>query len=254
MGALRRPFQGVLNILRFNWHVYVLALGIVTILAAASLRLEGPLRLVVVTTVVAIAAMTLTSLLVSCYVYDFSGLYRLDWLDAIPRHPGARMLNIHAGFDETSPILRARYPEAEWTVMDFYDPVKHTEVSIRRARKAYAPAAEDIRVSTHKLPVSPGSIDVAFVLFAAHEIRDEGERCAFFSELGRVLKPQGKAVVLEHLRDGPNALAYTVGVFHFVGEKAWLASFAQARLRVVRRIKPNPLLTCFILEANGNAS
>jgi ubiquinone/menaquinone biosynthesis C-methylase UbiE len=138
--------------------------------------------------------------------------------------------------------------------MDFYDPAKHTEISIRRARQAYPPAAEDVRVSASGLPIPANSAEGIFVLLAAHEIRGEPEREAFFGELRRVLKTGGRAVVLEHLRDVANALAYTAGVFHFIGEKTWLASFERAGLRIVHKIKPNPLMTCFVLERDEAAS
>jgi hypothetical protein len=32
MGAIRKPLQGVTNIIRFNWHFYVIALAIVSLL------------------------------------------------------------------------------------------------------------------------------------------------------------------------------------------------------------------------------
>ena len=93
-----------------------------------------------------------------------------------------------------------------------------------------------------------------FVLLAAHEIRDAQERCAFFKELHRVLKPSGRGVVLEHLRNGANAAAYTLGVFHFIAERTWLAAFESARLRVAQKTAPNPFLTCFVLEKHGTTS
>ena len=112
MDGLRKPLQGVCNILRFNWHFYLLAIAIAAIIAGASVWLEGLPRLVGVGLVVAIGGVTLVSLLVSCYVYDLSGLYRFDWLDTVASGPGVKMVNIHAGFDETSTVLRACYLEA----------------------------------------------------------------------------------------------------------------------------------------------
>ncbi len=255
IGAPRRPFQGVLNILRFNWHFFVLAGGGVAALALASATLEGAPRLVALGAFGLRGGSVLVSLLVSSYVYDFSGLYRLEWLTAEtgleepggPGEPASRMANIHAGFDETSALLRARYPAAAWTVMDFYDPAKHTEASISRARRAYPPSPEDLRVDTSELPISSSSMDAIFVVLAAHEIRDADERQAFFEELHRVLKPHGSIILVEHLRDWPNLLAYTAGAFHFVGRAAWLAAFENARLRVSETLAPNRFMACFVL-------
>ena len=245
---MRKPFQGVVNILRFNWHYFALALVAAAAVAWGSLGLEGNLRLLGFGFIAAMGGMMCVSLCVSFYVYDRSGLYELAWLDSVAIGPGGRMLNIHAGLDETTPLLRERYPDAEWTVLDFYDPAKHTEVSIQRARKIYPPSPNDIKVNTSELPLSTESIDAAFVLLAAHEIREEPERHAFFKELQRVLKPGGCAVVLEHLRDAPNFCAYAVGAFHFMSRKIWLTAFEQSKLRIAQTIRPNPFMACFILE------
>ena len=248
MDGLRRPLQGVSNILRFNWHYYAFALVFAAVCIAILPRAVG-LGVAIVT-----LGINLISLLVSWYVYDASGLYRLAWLDGVEIGLGGQMVNIHAGFDETTPLLRARYPEADWVVLDFYDPEKHTEVSIKRARRAYPPSDEDLRVSTSKLPLPDGSVDAVFVLLAAHEIRAEPERTAFFEELRRLLGRGGKIILLEHLRNGANGLAYTVGAFHFIAEKAWRAAFHHAGLRIARRFNPNPFITCFVLEKDEAAA
>ena len=248
MARMRRPFQGVANILRFNWHFFVLAVVAVVAIAWASLSFGGNIRLLGFGFIAALGGMMMVSFCVSCYIYDCSGLYQLAWLDTLAIGPGGMMMNIHAGFDETTPLLRERYPEAEWTVMDFYDPAKHTEISIKRARKLYPPSPHDVQVNTSELPILTESMDAVFVILAAHEIREEQERYAFFKELHRVLKPGGQAVVLEHLRDAPNFCAYSVGAFHFISRKSWHEAFEQSRLRISKTITPNPFMTCFILE------
>jgi hypothetical protein len=63
------------------------------------------------------------------------------------------------------------------------------------------------------------TIDQIFVLLSAHEIRDRQERAIFFSRLKESLKSEGSIVVLEHLRDLPNFIAYTIGFFHFFSKK-----------------------------------
>ena len=47
----------------------------------------------------------------------------------------ANITNINAGFDETSYILDDKFPNATIKAFDFYDAEKHTEASIKRARK-----------------------------------------------------------------------------------------------------------------------
>ncbi len=195
---------------------------------------------------------TLLSLLVSFYVYDLSGLYRLDWSGKC--RAAARIVNIHAGFDETSILLKEKFPGCELIIFDFYDPAKHTEASIRRARKACPPFPGTRSISSTNIPLEDDSVDKIFVILAAHEIRDDDERVAFFRALRRSLKPTGQIVVTEHLRDLPNFLAYTIGCFHFLPARSWTRTFHRARLKIASENKTTPFITTFILEKNGSAT
>ena len=85
---------------------------------------------------------------------------------------------------------------------------------------------------------------------AAHEIRDRGERIGFFRGLRRVLRPHGRVIVTEHLRDFANIIAYSVGAWHFHPRGEWLATFDAAGFRVAREFRNNPFITTFILEAH----
>jgi ubiquinone/menaquinone biosynthesis C-methylase UbiE len=194
----------------------------------------------------------LISLSVSYFVYDCSSLYKLTWLHNL--QIGNKIININAGFDETSQLIRKRYPNAELSVLDFYDPTKHTEVSIKRARKAYLPFPKTIRTSTTHLPVQDESADNIFTFFSAHEIRNDDERVAFFNELNRVLTPEGQVIVTEHLRDTANFIAYNIGFLHFHSRWTWLQTFGKAGFKVSNEIKITPFISTFILNKNGTAS
>lgn len=246
MSSIRTPAQGVCNILRFNWPFFALALAILLGLILGALLTSGVLRWLLVAAVFAALLPVAISLFVSWWVYDHSNLYRLDWLDNIPQLKLGRVLNIHAGFDETSALLAPRVDAL--IVFDFYDSSVHTEASIRRARRAYPPYAGAKTVKTRALPLADLSVDAAFVIFSAHEIRDDAERAAFFNELARVLKPGGTIVVTEHLRDIYNALAYTAGVFHFLPRRAWQKTFKSAGLRVRTTFQITPFVTTFVLQ------
>ena len=75
-------------------------------------------------------------LIVSAYVYDFSGYYKFQWLKGLTNDERVNLVvNIHAGFDETSFIIKDRFPRADLRVFDFYNPEQHTEPAIKRARK-----------------------------------------------------------------------------------------------------------------------
>jgi hypothetical protein len=62
------------------------------------------------------------------------------------------------------------------------------------------------------------------------------------------LRDAGKVVVVEHLRDVPNFLAYNIGFFHFLSEKEWSDNFCQAGFNVDVKFKITPFITVFILR------
>ncbi|MES2772999.1 MAG: methyltransferase domain-containing protein [Bacteroidota bacterium] len=253
MVPIRKPFQGVANIVRFNWHFYVLSIGVVVLILMFNRYLPSPYQFY--TTLLCILAIvtTLVSLLVSVYVYDLSGLYNLDWLNGTGMKSNGTSVNINAGFDETSSLLRAKYPAVNLLVYDFYNAEKHTEISIERARKAYPPYPGTTAITTGSLPLPDSSVDNVIVILAAHEIRDDAERVLFFKELNRVLKPSGKIIVTEHLRDLPNFLAYNIGFFHFLSKSSWLTTFENAGLQIVDELKLTPFISTLILEKNEAA-
>ena len=152
MDSVRKPLQGVWNIIRFNWQFYILALVLVFALLLVTYVFRSAFLLPAWVLCTAIISGTLLSLLASLYVYDLSGFYTLKLLNSITTVDGAVIININAGFDETSVLLHNKYSSAALTVFDFYDPVKHTEVSIKRARNAYPPYPGTVIVKTTKLP------------------------------------------------------------------------------------------------------
>lgn len=249
---MRKPFQGVWNIIRFNWHFYALALLVVSLLFLAKSWVADTYHPLLHFFLLVSILTTLLSLLISSYVYDFSGLYTFNWLNPyIPAAP-EKIVNIHAGFDETSESLARKFAESELRVLDFYDPKVHTEISIKRARKAYPPYPGTQCIQTQHLPLKSDSIDVIFLILAAHEIRNQAERDTFFQELRRILKTDGKIVLVEHLRDLPNFIAYTIGFFHFYPKKTWLQTFKKNHLRLLDTLKITPFIRAFILNKHAN--
>jgi ubiquinone/menaquinone biosynthesis C-methylase UbiE len=244
----RKRFQGVFNIVRFNWHFYVIALSVLCGLLLLAYRWGFPWWLVLSMTV-AFVSMTV-SLLVSYYIYDCSNLYHFDWLP--DGHQRLQIVNINAGFDETSALLQQKFPNAALRVLDFYDPKLHTEVSIKRARKRYPPYLGTISCNSQHLPLEAESMDAIFVILAAHEIRNPEERLVFFKELKRALKPKGEIYIVEHLRDGPNFLAFTIGFLHFYAKTTWLQTFRNADLRLHKEQKITPFISIFTLRKNDS--
>ncbi len=250
MAIKRTHFQGVSNIIQFNWHFYLI-IGVILFGALISIPfLPDSFQLYSLIIIICAIAPLLISLIISYYIYDLSNLYQLTWL---PNCNDKKILNINAGFDEISNIIITKSPNCHLTVYDFYNPNQHTEVSIKRARKKYPPIEGTIQVSTQQLPSNNDSFDYTLAILSAHEIRDDKERIQFFKELNRVTKNEGYIYVTEHLRDWKNFLAYTIGFLHFHSRTTWLNTFKYADLTVVKEIKTTPFITTFILKKNGNS-
>lgn len=243
----RKPLQGVFNIIRFNWHFYLMALIVLLVFFLIKNQFPKPIQMILTVGIVISFFALLISLTVSFYIYDLSDLYRLKWIE---NTDNKKILNINAGFDETSEIIFSKFPRTELTICDFYDPAKHTEISIKRARKLFPPKPGTISVTTDQLPFPENSFDQSFAILSVHEIRDDNERIRFFRELNRVTKD--RIFVTEHLRDFNNFMAYTIGAFHFHSPKTWLKTFEEAGLTIKRKIKTTPFVTTFVLEKNGN--
>src|SRR4051812_37215224 len=122
--AIRKPLEGITNIIRFNWHYYLLALISTIIFALLFFFLSGIFKIFAALICLAVLLTALASLVVSWYVYDLSPLYKFTWLPPIT---GSSLINIHAGFDEVSTLLQSKYPDAQMRVFDFFDVQKHTE-------------------------------------------------------------------------------------------------------------------------------
>ena len=248
MEQIRSPFQGVWNVVRFNWHFYALSGSGLLILFFLRNYLNEPFHLLSRILFFLAVTVVLISLIATFYVYDLSDLYKLEWINELKKIEKNVIVNINAGFDETSVLFKNKFKDTEMFVFDFYDPGKHTEISIKRARKAYPPYPNTRQISTAHIPLQNNSVDKVFAVLSVHEIRDENERLEFFKELHRILKPDGQVVITEHLRDTANFLVYNIGFFHFHTKSSWLKTFQSSNFKLVKEIKTTPFISTFILE------
>lgn len=249
MEIIRKPFTGITNIVRFNWHFYLLALFAIIVGSIASFQINGWWKLLCWAFVIGTVCMLIVSMFVSFYIYDCTQLYDFNWIKD-SRSTGS-VVNIHSGFDESSALLRERFPNADFIVWDFYNPEKHTESSIKRARKIYP--SDGISIATNDLPSVNNPVEIVYLILAAHEIRNEEERIIFFKELNRILHLDGTIYVMEHLRDVPNFLAYSIGAFHFHSKRTWLRTFSEAGFSIVSEQKHTPFISIFKLQKDGSS-
>jgi len=193
-------------------------------------------------------------LIVSAYVYDISGYYNFNWLKnyKLTDSQEKQILNINAGFDETSFIIKNIFPKSNLRVFDFYDVKKHTESAIVRARKVSLIYPNTQQITTGDIPLKDNSVDLIFLLSAAHEIRSQNEKILFLKECHRVCKTNANIIVVEHLRDLPNFLAFSVGFTHFFSKRTWENAFSKAGFTIFKEQKFTPFLSIFTLQKNGN--
>lgn len=186
-------------------------------------------------------------LVVSAYVYDYSGFYNFNWLKNLDlENSGTKqILNINAGFDETSFIIKSIFPQADLNVFDFYDAERHTEPAIIRARKVSLVYPNTQQIITNSIPIQNNSVDIIFLLSAAHEIRSQEEKIQFLKECLRVCKQNGKVIMVEHLRDLPNFLAFSVGFTHFFSKRDWKKAFGKAGFSTFAETKFTPFMSIF---------
>ena len=244
-----------MNIIRFNWHFYTLSFLLFIVLYLLGFTLEGKLLMRIISVCNYFLLYTIiASLGVSYYIYDLSDLYKLKWIEIDNTIAYSTLLNITAGFDETSLLIKQKFPKNDLNVCDFYDPSRHTEISIRRARKAYPTHEGTFSVNTSALPFPNSSVDLICVIFSAHEIRNGEERAIFFKEMERILKPRGRIIITEHLRDIPNFLAYNIGFFHFYSFKSWMKTIECSNLILHQTVKTTPFISTFILKKHGSTS
>ena len=246
MEVERRKFQGVLNILSFNRHFYLIGLLILGIVLLIHFIAQWP-DIIFWLFITAFMYGLIMPLIVSAYVYDFSGYYKFDWLKSLvsDNEKANLIVNINAGFDETSFIIKSKFPESELRVFDFYNAKRHTEMAIIRARKVSLIYPDTQQIASNSIPLTGGTADIIFLLSAVHEIRSHNEKVQFLKECYRLCKPGGKVIMVEHLRDFPNFLAFTFGFTHFFSRSIWKNAFERAGFTSFQEIKFTPFMSIF---------
>ena len=157
----RGPFEGVLQILRFNYPMFTGA-ALLLVAGAAVLKflpLPWPVRCGTIVLMALGAAWTMTTLAVSHYVYDCYAIFKLRWLPQRLSGEVRQWANIHAGFDQASVPLQNAFPLARGRPVDLFDPAVMTERSIHRARAYYPAITGTLQGAFNRLPLEDSSLD-----------------------------------------------------------------------------------------------
>lgn len=247
----RGKWQGMTTIAQFNWPFYATAsvlwcasLGGLFLLSRPSWRLLFAIILAGTT------YFLFGSLAVSHFIYDRSELYRWSWLDrALSGVPMDQALLCHSGFDEVSAELREKFKGVQWQVLDHFDQRCMTEPSIRRARAMFPPIPGTLPTPHYAWSVAAGSADVILGILAIHELRTEAERSAWFAESRRCLRENGRVVLVEHMRDPANFLAFGPGFLHFHSPASWRRCWEHAGFTAIDEFRITPFVRAFVLAA-----
>jgi len=248
--SARSRWHGVSQIIRFNWRFYLASAVVLAVgsPAVAVLVAEPWLKCAAWFCLAVIAFWTVMSLAASHWVYDRSIITKWMWIGRYFPQAPQRWANIHAGLDESSAALKELFPGTRGEILDIFDPVEMTEASIAEARRHAGNQLTTTTADLRHLPLADGQYDALFLIFAAHEIRQTETRRQFFAELKRALRPGGQIMIVEHLRDWKNFIAYGPGCFHFQSRATWHRAALQSGLRIEREFSITPFVRIFLLR------
>jgi len=71
------------------------------------------------------------------------------------------------------------------------------------------------------------------------------EKVQFLKECHRLCKPGAEVIMVEHLRDFPNFLAFSVGFTHFFSKKVWKKAFQKAGFSSFEETKFTAFMSIF---------
>lgn len=252
LAEVRRPYQGLMQVLSFNRRKY--ATSLLFVLAGAIVLViqgtHGPIAWFVLAVLAVTLWWTLASIAASHYVYDRSALWRWSWIDGLLDAAPTRWLHVHAGLDESTPALRRLFPPVSACVLDVYDERAMSEPSIALARSGRASGST---ASFRHLPLRDADCDAAFLILSAHELRSASDRAVLFAEIARVLSPGGAVILVEHLRDLSNFVVYGPGALHFLSRQSWLDAAHGAGLELAHERRINAFVTAFVFAKSGRA-
>ncbi len=231
----------------YNWPTYLATWLSACVIAGFGVRLGSSLVLFAAGTS---AAWSLVSLLVSYWVYDRSSLVVGAWLRPLLPARLETWAAVDTGLDAEVRLDQV-LPGRCLARLDIYDGQQVSAPSVRRARRLTARVHPATPASPAALPLPDASCDLVAMVFAAHELRAPRLREDLFREARRLLADQGRLLLVEHVRDLPNFVAFGPGFFHFQSRGEWLRLARVAGLEVMAETRVTPFVLVLALEKQG---
>lgn len=235
------------DVLGFNIAPVVLApaAGALGMLAALTPQ-PLPLRIALAVGGLIAIILTTTAITSPWWVFERSSARRWDWVVRQAGEP-RRWLNLTTGFDDSTSTLR-RSLSGQGRSIDVVDPALALDHPLRRARRRFPPPGSPVDPVMLDGAVEPRSVDVVFLLMAAHEAHGPA-RSALLRSAARAIGPGGRLILVEHPRDAANIVAFGPGAWHFSRREAWIETTTEAGLRVVDETKLSPFVRGFVLAS-----
>lgn len=248
-----KTFEGMMRVVRFNWPLYLAAAAVVLLLLilAAQPMLAGWMHTILWITAALVLIQATLSLLASHWVYDRSALRDWCFLQELMQQVVSKtvadehklcIVNVHSGYDETSGALRRLFSSADIATIDLFPTLTKREASIIRARSLYPPLTPSICHTVTNWPLPEHSVNLILIAFAAHEVREAAQREMLFAQAAKVLSPNGRIILVEHVRDIANFVAFGPGFMHFLPLAEWVRCATQNDLKIAKQYRITPLV------------
>ncbi len=233
---------GLGRVVAFNWPKYVVAGFFVVVGLALTTSTHG---MIFVASVLGLAALVYgiaASLVATWWVYDHRAA-ELYCAIASECQSDLPWILVHAGLDESRGRLDALIgPSAQQIDVG---PSADRSRSLARAHRLVGRQGDRWNGS---LPLEGASIGFAVVLFGIHELAPV-DSALLLQELQRVVVAGGSIVIVEHLRDIPNALVFGPAALHFSSGRRWKTAIAQAGLVASRSKRVAAFVTVFCMRS-----
>jgi hypothetical protein len=234
------------DVISFNRLPFIAgpAIGLIAVAAAIVLGgLPGIVRLGLGVAGVGALSLTAAAVIVTWRVFGADAAARWDWVRSASAR-STRWLNLTTGFDDSTGRLQAIVDGVGRTI-DVFDLTRAPDAPLRRAREAFPPAGLTVPVAGLAAVVEPASAETVFLLMSAHETHGH-ERHALFLAARQALGSGGRVVLVEHLRDLANIVAFGPGAWQFSRRDDWLRSASEAGLVLIDERRLDPWVSGFV--------
>ena len=235
-----RHYSGTMSTLLYNWPIFASILFFGMVMLLVSFFLPAPWTWIALICGIGALALILTILLATFIIYDWGVKHEYDRLAEVGNLEQANVvIDITCGKLRSTRGLLSLFEGGHYFLIDIFDAEKMTEPALLRARNMEPPLETNRRIYQRpghldRLPLPHNWADIIYCNFSLHEVRDPADRNALFAEFARVLKPEGRLLIVEHGLDLPNFLAFGPGSFSFFSADTWQQHITRAGLTIHR--------------------